>query len=152
MRSAARLSAVVALLVSVSAVAACGKKLGPSYIQILATDTFTGTIAPGGTASHTFNVQYALDYTNASVAVTSLTSVATGATPAITIGIAFGNINQGVCTKAPSYTIAQGIVGQEQQTDDFPFRNGAYCVQIFDNPDAPTVTEPLNYTLRVLHY
>jgi hypothetical protein len=152
MRSAARLFAVVALLVSVNAAAACGKKIGPSEIPILATDDFTGTIGPGGTASHTFTVRYAFDFTEASVTVMSLTSVATGAAPNITIGIAFGNISQGVCTRAPSYTNPQAIVNQEQRPGDLPFQAGAYCVQIFDNPAATTVTEPLNYTLRVLHY
>ena len=152
MCSAARLPVALALLAAVSLTFACSKKLGPSDIPTLATENFTGTIAPGGTASHTFTVRYEVSYTDASVTVTSLTSVATGAPAQITIGIAFGNINQGICTPAPSYINPAARLNQEQPTGDLPFRSGAYCVQIFDNPAAPTVTEPLNYTLTVLHY
>jgi hypothetical protein len=152
MRSAARLPVALALLAAVSLTAACSKKLGPSDIPTLATENFTGAIAPGGTASHTFTVRYQVSYTDASVTVTSLTSVATGAAAPITIGIAFGNINQGICTRAPSYTNPAALLNQEQPTDDLPFIAGSYCVQIFDNPTGSTVTEPLNYTLTVRHY
>jgi hypothetical protein len=149
MRCAARCFVLLSVFI---AVAGCGRKLGPSDIPTLALDTFTGTIGPQGTVSHTFTVRYEVGYTDASITVTSLTSAANGTPAGITIGAAFGNINQGVCTRAPSYTSPVTLLNEEVPTRDAPFINGAYCVQLFDNPDAPTVKEPLNYSLTVAHY
>src|SRR5262245_39925681 len=60
---------------------------------VLASDNLTGTITPLGTASNTFTVNYNAAYTNASITVTSLTSVATGAAQSMTIGVGFGSSN-----------------------------------------------------------
>ena len=149
MGSAARLSIILTLVVSAGA---CGKKLGPSEIPVLTTDVFTGTIVPLGASHHPFTVNYAVSNTDASLTLTSLTTVANGSVPAITVGLAFGNLNGGVCTRAPSYTRTAVSVNQELPTVDLPFSAGLFCVQIFDNPDRPTVTEPLNYSLTVRHY
>ena len=149
MRSAARLSVILTLIV---AAGACGKKLGPSDIPTLTTEVFTGTLNPLGASHHAWTAQYTVNTTDASMVITSLTTVADGSVPAITVGLAFGNLNGGVCTRAPSYTRASTSVNQELPTVDQPFLAGVYCVQIFDNPAAPTVTEPLRYSLTVAHY
>jgi hypothetical protein len=151
MRCAARLSVILTVLASVGATAACGRKLGPSDIPILTTETFTGTIVPLGTSHHAFTVYYSVNFTDATMTLTSLTTVSSGSVPAITIGLAFGNLNGGVCTRAPSYTRVAISVNQALPTVDQPFSPGVFCVQIFDNPDSPTVTEPLNYSLTVSH-
>jgi hypothetical protein len=150
MRCAARCFVPLSLCVAVAA--GCGRTVGPSEIPTVALDTFTGTIGPLGTVSHTFNVRYEVSYTDASLTITSLTSAASGTPANVTIGAAFGNISQGVCTRAPSYTSPVTSLNQELPTGDAPFRNGSYCVQLFDNPDAPTIKEPLNYSLTVAHY
>jgi hypothetical protein len=86
------------------------------------------------------------------VTVTSLTSVATGAPENITIGVAFGSTNLGVCTPSTTVSNPAASVGTELPTSGAPFINGAYCVTIFDNPAAPTVTEPISYSLAVRHF
>ena len=144
----ARLTVLVTLFVCVSA---CGGKTGPSEVPTLSTETFTGTIDPLGASSHPFTVRYEAGYTDASITVNSLTAVSNGAAAATTIGVAFGNMNQGVCTRAPSYSIL-ATLNQELPTSDQPFIAGTFCIQIFDHPDSPTVTEPVNYSLTVKHY
>jgi hypothetical protein len=149
MHSAVRLSIVLILLVSISA---CGRKIGPSEIPVQQTEVFTGTITPLGASHHAFTVDYAVTFTDATLTLTNLTTVANGSVPPITIGLAFGNLNGSVCTRATSYTRVAVSVNQPLPTVDQPFQPGPFCVQIFDNPDKPTVTEPLNYTLQVVHY
>ena len=143
---------ICALLVSIITIVGCGKKIGPSEIPVLTTDVFTGTISPLGTSHHNFTVSYAVNNTDASMVLTSLTTVANGSVPAITVGLAFGSPSGGVCSRAPSYTRTAVTVNQELPTVDVPFSPGVFCVQIFDNLDKPTVTEPLNYSLTVRHY
>src|SRR5690606_39355914 len=115
------------------------------------TDEFTGTINPGGISAHQFNVRYALDFSDARVSVTSLTSVATGQPVSITVGVGFGAVSNDTCTLAPRYS-ATRAVNQFFQTIDAPFSANPYCVMILDDPDNPTIPEPLNYKLTVVHY
>ncbi len=115
-------------------------------------DVFTGIIRPLGTDSHQFTVNYTAAQSDASVKVTSLTSVATGAPANITIGVGFGNTNVGVCTISSTVTNVAAPLNTELPTTGEPFVAGPYCVEIFDNPAAPTVTEPLNYSLTVSHF
>jgi len=143
---------ILALLVSVTTGVGCGKKIGPSEIPIQTTDVFTGTLNPLGASHHGFTVNYAVSLTDATMVLTSLTTVSNGSVPPITVGLAFGNLFNGVCTRAPSYTRVAVSVNQPLPTTDQPFEDGLFCVQIFDNPDKPTVTEPLNYSLSVTHY
>jgi hypothetical protein len=119
---------------------------------VVATDTFTGVIGPLGSASHTFTVTYSSAYTDASVTITSLKTVANGTAPSITIGVGFGTTSVGVCTKAAALTNGTAPLNTELPTTGGVFGPGTYCVQLFDNPDAPTVTEPLNYAISVKHY
>ena len=152
MRRNLRPLAVLALLACVPAAGACGRKIGPSEIPTLTTETFAGTLQPLGTSSHSFTVRYLVTSTDASVTVTSLTAVSSNSPANVTIGVAFGNANTGVCTRAPSYTNVAARLNEAVRTVDVPFTGGVYCVQIFDNPANPTVTEPLNYSLSVTHY
>jgi len=140
------------LLVSISTTVGCSEKPGPSEIPTLTTEVFTGTISPLGTSHHPFTVSYAVTFTDASLTLTNLSAVSNGSVPAITVGLAFGSLSAGVCTRAPSYTRVAVSVNQELPTVDQPFSAGVFCVQIFDNLDKPTVTEPLNYSLTVRHY
>jgi hypothetical protein len=118
----------------------------------LSTDTITGVLNPGGTDSHTFTVNYSSAYTDASITVTKLTTVANGTPQMITIGVGFGTTNVGVCTTAAAFTNPAAPFNTELPTSGSPFIAGQYCVQVFDNPANPTVTEPLNYSLNVKHY
>lgn len=151
MRCAVRLCSIFAMLASAIVSTACNEKLTPSNIPTLTTEIFTGTINPLGSSSHTFTVQYESGRTDASMLVTSLTA-ADGSPRSVTFGLAFGNTSAGVCTRAPSYSNAVTILNQELPTGDQPFLPGPFCVMIYDNPAAPTITEPLNYSLTLKHY
>jgi hypothetical protein len=136
----------------IAAAAGCGSSspTAPVVDPTVVSDTFTGTINPLGTDSHTFTVAYAGGTSNASITVTALATVANQTPQNITIGVGFGSLNQGVCTAA--LTIPAAAVGAELATTTSPFLAGAYCVLVFDNPAAPTVTEPLTYTIKVSHF
>ena len=132
--------------------AACKKSTPVTPDPVETTDTFTGTIQPGGASSHSFTVSYSYAYTNAYFTVTSLKSVADGSDKNITIGVGYGLINVGVCTRDTTLSNPAAPVNQEIPTTSAPFLNYMYCVQIFDNSAAPTVTEPLTYTLKLRHF
>ena len=118
----------------------------------LTTETFTGTLTPRGLAFHTFTVNYAQAYSDASVTVASLKAASDGGEHAITVGVGFGVISVGTCTRVAALTNPTAAYNTELPTNGRPFLAGPYCIAIFDNPDAPTVTEPLAYTLVVKHY
>jgi hypothetical protein len=116
----------------------------------LISDTFTGTVGPLGADSRSFNVVYSAGTTNASITVTSLVTVANQTPVAITIGVGFGTLSGGLCT--PVLTNPVATIGAELATTTSPFVPGTYCVLIFDNQTAPTIPEPLTYSLTVNHY
>jgi hypothetical protein len=153
-RCMARGGLVLGLMLAVSTANGCGgtTAAAASPSAVLSTDSFTGTISPLGAASHTFTVNYSGAYTNASLTVTSLTTVASAAAQAITVGVGFGTSNLGVCTRSSTYTNPAAPLNTELPTTGSPFIAGVYCVQVFDNPDSSTVTEPLNYAITVKHY
>jgi hypothetical protein len=155
MHSTARLIASAGLFIIVGAAVGCGGNTpsAPSTpAAVLNTESFSGTIAPGGTASNAFTVLYSAAYSDASVTIMSLTTVADGTAQPITIGIGFGTTSLGVCSRASQYSNPTAPLNTELQTSGAPFIAGTFCVQLFDNPNAPTVTEPLNYTISVKHY
>jgi hypothetical protein len=141
--------AVIALLTG--GAAACGDSPTAPSAE-LTTETFTGTLAPRGLSFHTFTVNYSFAYSDASVTVTKLTTVADGTEKQITVGVGFGTISVGACTRAAALTNPTAAYNTELPTNGSPFLAGTYCVAIFDNTDAPTVTEALTYTLVVKHY
>ena len=119
---------------------------------VLATETFTGTINPLGSASHTFTVTYATAYTNASMTITTLATIASSETQPTTIGVGFGTTNVGVCTRSANFTNAAAPLNTELATNGAPFIAGTYCIQLFDNAESPTITEPVAYSVTVKHY
>jgi hypothetical protein len=147
-----RLGSVCGLILSLSAALGCGSSSPVAPTPVLATETFTGTLSPLSERSHTFTVNYAAGYSDASFTVTALTSVADGSAKSITIGVGFGLVSVGVCTRAAQYSNPATPLNTELPTTGGAFGAGVFCVAVFDNPAAPTVTEPLNYTLSVKHY
>jgi hypothetical protein len=150
----ARVSSVLSVLgltAMVGLAAGCGDSPTAPTAELV-TETFTGTLTPLGLVSHTFNVNYAQAYSDASVTVTRLVTVADGTERQISVGVGFGVISVGVCTRAAALTNPTAAYNTELPTNGSPFLAGPYCVAIFDNTDAPTVTEPLTYTLTIKHY
>jgi len=152
-RRVARLIPSVVLIFGIGAAASCGSSSTPiAPSPTPTTDTFSGTITPLGTDAHTFTVNYTAANTNATATITSLKTVSTGASVNITLGVGFGTTNVGFCTISQTYTNPVAPVNQPLNTQGAPFIGVAqYCVQVFDNPAAPTVPEPLAYTITVRH-
>lgn len=150
-RRCARAMGVFWGVLSLGLVAGCSNS-PTSPTAELVTETFTGTLAPRGLQFHTFTVNYAQAYSDASVTVQKLTAVSDGAERPITVGVGFGQISVGTCTRAAALTNPTAAYNTELPTNGSPFLAGPYCIAIFDNIDAPTVTEPLTYTLVVKHY
>lgn len=150
-RRMARAAVIAGCLLGAGAAISCGNGNTTSPTALPIVDKFTGTIAPLGTDSHNFTIVYS-GYSDASFTVTSLTTVADGTTPSISIGVGFGTTNVGVCTRSTGFTNPSAPLNAELATTGTPFTPGLYCIQVFDNPDSPTVTEPLNYAITVKHY
>lgn len=155
-RRAAPLAILAGLICGAAAVTGCNGSstpapTAPAPTPVLATDSFAGTIKPLGADSHPFTVVYSAGTSDASINITSLTTVANATPEAITIGVGFGTLSLGVCTLSSIQNPA-APVNTELPTSTGPFIAGQYCVEVFDNPAAPTVPEPLNYTLTVKHF
>lgn len=148
------LGVTIGLLLGTGSMAGCGgsSPTVPTPTAVLSTEVFTGTIAPLGTASHPFTVNYAAAYSDASITVTALATVGNGTPQSITIGVGFGTTNLGVCTRAAGYSNVAAPLNTELPTSGTPFIAGLFCVQLFDNPAVPTVTEALSYSITIKHY
>jgi hypothetical protein len=147
----ARAASMSGVLLVIVLVAGCGDS-PTAPTATLATETFSGTLTPLGLSSHTFNVTYAQAYSDASVTVTRLVTVADGSERQISVGVGFGTVSVGACTRAAALTNPTAPYNVELPTNGSPFLAGTFCITVFDNTDAPTVTEPLIYTLTVKHY
>jgi hypothetical protein len=135
--------ALSALLVCVLAGVACGG--GDSTVNFvqptptLVTENFSGTVAIGGSDTHSFNV--------ASSGQVNVTLTAAGPPPTIFMGIGVGTPSGTTCTiltngstAAPAGTTAQ-ISGT--------IAAGSYCVTVFDIGNQ---TAAVTYTLTVTHF
>lgn len=129
--------------------AAC-KKNSTLPTPVQSTDQISGTVQKSGESVKTFDVNYSLSATPASVTVTGLTLASTGAALNTTIGVAFGTFNtfDSTCTRAAAATNAAAIIGTEYETQAL-FVQGKFCISVFDGG---TLTEATNYTLTIKHY
>ena len=141
------LPCLIGLLGAASGAACSDPPTAPT--PVLIEETFTGTVATGGVDAKVFEVAYQANYSDASITVTSLNTVA-GSTPSpTTIGEGFGTIAaDGGCARDPSYSATAAAVGQELRAAAV-FLDGPYCVQVFD---AGSISEPVTYGLLVRHY
>jgi len=145
-RSAFVISAVTLLGLSISC-----KNNTTIPTATLATETKSGTVAVLGTDTQKFTVNYTYDYTNASVQLKTLTSVATGANVTTPIGLAFGSVNSfdGTCVKS-TYATPNAVIPDSPHITDAVFLGpSTYCIQVYDGG---TLTEAVNYTITIQHY
>ncbi|PYR09512.1 MAG: hypothetical protein DMG00_13625, partial [Acidobacteria bacterium] len=102
------------------------------------TETFTGTVAPGGNGMvHSFNVSNTGEF---SVKVTAMTPTFNSF-----FGTFLGIVQSGNCSLFQQNTLS--IVGSQSLTGPI-FQKGTYCVFVFD---VGTMTMSENYTLTVSH-
>lgn len=138
----------VALVPLLLGLAGCGNQT-TTPTPVLATENFTGTLAVRGSDAKRFDVTYAVAASDASIMVTSLTTVAANTPLSTTISVAFGSIAfDGSCTASTTYTAAAAAINQELVAAS-AFGPGTYCVKI---SDIGTLTEPANYAMTVKHY
>jgi len=138
---------LVGLLVAAVGAACSDPPTAPT--PVLISDTFTGTVAPAGLDAKSFVVTYQADYSDASVRITAINTVANATPLTITLGVGFGIVAaDGSCARDPNFSSAAAVIGQEL-TATGVFLNGTYCIQVFD---AGTLTEPVAYALTINHY
>ena len=99
------------------------------------TDTFSGTIARNGAATHNFTVNAAGSVT---VTLTTLSD------PELTIGVALGTWNGTSCQLVIVNDRARQSTGVVGQTSSF----GQLCARIYD---VGNITTPVDYEMTVVH-
>ena len=129
------------ILLAVAATACGGSTTSPATVgtnATVTTETFTGTVQPGGQKVHTFTVT-----TPGPVTVTMTQA---GPPPTITMGIGLGNPDaSGNCI---FITTNQGIASTTPQVQGTLTSSGAYCVAIGDVGNA---AGPITYSITVSH-
>jgi hypothetical protein len=154
-RLAWRFAAAPVAALAVIAASSCNANKGTAPSLTLRTETFTGTLQPGGIDAKTFAVAFTAAPTELTATVNTLVTV-NGSRPVtgITIGVGFGVPAATGCfvqLQAPA-----AALGQELSVPG-GVNAGTYCVQISDCPASTsgcssTLTEPVTYTMIVKHY
>jgi hypothetical protein len=130
-----RLPAAAALVLAALAASNCGGVTDPSKNT---TETFTGTVAPGGRGTiHPVNISNTGEY---AVKVTSMTPTFNSV-----FGTWLGIMQGNDCGLFQQNTFS--IVGSQSLSGPI-FQKGTYCVFVFD---VGTMTTNENYTLTVSH-
>jgi hypothetical protein len=138
----AQFAGVIALAASAFA-AACGGSSNPSTVTAptgtVTTDTFNGTVQPGGSSINPFTVTVG--------GTVSVTLVSAGPPSTITMGLGIGNPSStGTCSfLSGGTTVTQaGSTAQLSGT----LAAGSYCVAVVDVGNA---AGPITYTVTVSH-
>jgi hypothetical protein len=113
--------------------AGCGGVTDPSSNTV---ESFSGSLSPGGVATHTFSAGK-----NGEVQL-KLTAIAPN--PASLIGWALGLPVNSLCSAFTSITTA----GLNTAAVTYPVNKGSYCVQVYE---AGTSTVTQTYTIQVSH-
>ena len=142
-RRAARFAGAIALVASAALAAACGGSSNPSTVTAptgtVTTDTFNGTVQPGGSSINPFTVTVG--------GTVSVTLVSAGPPSTITMGLGIGNPSStGTCSfLSGGTTVTQaGSTAQLSGT----LAAGSYCVAVVDVGNA---AGPITYTVTVAH-
>lgn len=126
---------VLAPAVCLLALTGCGIS-SPSNNMV---ENFSGSVAPGGSASHNFSV-------TRSGGEIQVTITALGPSPSAFMGVAVGQPVTGGCSPLLGYVNNTALLNR--QALGGPIDKGTYCVAIYD-PGTLTATQ--TYTLRVSH-
>jgi hypothetical protein len=154
-RLARRLAAVPFVALVLSAASSCNANKGTAPSLTLRTETFTGTLQPGGIDAKTFTVAFTAAPTELTATVNSLVAI-NGSRPitGITIGLGFGVPAQSGCFVQLQATAA--ALGQDLSVPG-GVNAGTYCLQISDCPAnttgcSSTLSEPVTDSMTVKHY
>jgi hypothetical protein len=141
-----RRQSLLAVLVCVALSAACDNSgdssttTSPTAV-LLTTETYTGTVQPGGSDSHNFTVSQ-----QGEVDVT-LTAVGPPATIFMGLGLGTPGATAGTCTLQASVSIATQASSTPQLPVTAP-QAGTYCFSVYDIGNQ---TAPVDYTVTVSH-
>jgi hypothetical protein len=137
--------ACVALLVctACSGGSNSGSSTTPSTTPPLAptSETFTGTVAVGGSDAHPFAV-------NLSNGQVTATLTAAGPPPTIAVGLGIGSFASGVCSLLQNGAVVT-TAGPTAQLSGSNFTTGTYCVAVFDTGNQLV---DITYSVTVTHY
>ncbi len=110
----------------------------PTPVSPTLTDTFQGTLIAGGNNQHPFTV-HAIGGVEVSV---------TAVDPPATIGVGVGTTTgTGTCSPLQSVVVAPGTA-PPQLVGTATITGSTFCVSVFD---VGQLTEPISYTVSVLH-
>jgi hypothetical protein len=131
------------ILLAVAAAACGGSTTAPTTVgtnATVTTETFTGTVQPGGQKVHTFTVT-----TPGTVTVTMTQA---GPPPTITMGLGLGNPDASGNCIFISGAVANQPASTTPQLQGTLTSSGAYCVAIGDVGNA---AGPITYSITVSH-
>jgi len=107
----------------------------------LTTDRFSGNLAVGGRANHTFTVTTGTQPIN-------VTLTAAGPPPTVALGFGVGTLGtDGVCTPFPNSSVVAAAATRPQLAGTIDA--GTFCLTVYD---AGNQTGPVDYAFVVLHY
>jgi hypothetical protein len=138
--SRARRSAVVCAVVAALFAAGCGSDASTTTAPTVTrtTETFSGTVAVGGSAFNSFRV--------AATGVTEVTLTTAGPPATIVMGLAIGTVDDAGCTRLTGAAI-NTAAGSTAQLAGLT-TSGTLCVQV---RDIGNQTAAVSYTVSVLH-
>ena len=139
----AQFAGAVALLASAALAAGCGGSSNPSTVTAptgtVTTDTFNGTVQPGGSSINPFTVTVG--------GTVSVTLVSAGPPATITMGLGIGTPSStGTCSFLSGGTTVTSAGSTAQLTGSIAA--GSYCVAVVDVGNA---AGPITYTVTVAH-
>jgi hypothetical protein len=139
-----RLIGAVLLAGALAVTGACAPKsttpVGPTTDPV--TETFTGTLGVGATASHPFTVKEANQVTSA-----ILTQAGPPSTIFMGLGIGAWTSSTSTCTLLQGGAVQASSIAQLSGYTQV----GTYCVQIFDVGNIPE-GQTISYSVTVVHY
>jgi hypothetical protein len=144
-RALTRLAVCVGVLITVAATACTGSASTAatsttSLTAAATTETFSGTVAVGGSDSHSFSVAQSGGQLN-------VIMTAAGPPSTIYMGLGIGGYTSGTCTLlAGGFTVAQAAATAQLAGT---VNAGSYCVMVYD---AGNQSAAISYDVTVTHY
>jgi hypothetical protein len=126
----------LALMTAACSQSSAATTLAPTPAATVTTDTFTGTLIPLGTNSHSFTV--------AATGAVNITLLSVGPPATITVGLGVGTPSATSCALIQAVSTPAGTIAQLSGTANA----GAFCISVFD---VGNLSASVDYTVTVSH-